>query len=102
MQHNLLVADGKTAYVAYFTRMAHAYPDKQLHFKRVIAKSEYAVLHCLQVWPGEDTAWAGINILKLDHDSKTIEYWDVLQVVPANKPEHVKTFFYDLFAKFII
>ena len=75
IKHIPQVVSDKERFIDYFERMAADYPGN-----RVLAGGNYVVLHCHQIWPDEE--YAGIDIFRLDENSKVVEHWDVLQTLP--------------------
>ena len=81
IQHNPLVADGKQAFIDYFTEMAAQYPSKEIEFVRVVAEGDLVALHTHQTWP-DNEEYVTMDFFRLDAEGKIIEHWDAIQEVP--------------------
>ncbi len=81
IQHNPLVADGKQAFIDYFTEMHARFPDKQIQFVRAIGEGDLVALHTHQTWPGNDQ-YVTMDFFRFDAAGKIVEHWDAIQQVP--------------------
>ena len=54
IQHNPVVADGKQAFIDYFSTMARHYPSKSIEFVPAVAEGDLVALHTHQTWPGNE------------------------------------------------
>ncbi len=82
IQHNPLVADGKQAFIDYFSEMGRDYPSKSIEFVRAVAEGELVALHTHQAWPGGDE-YVTMDFFRFDDNGKIIEHWDAIQEVPG-------------------
>ena len=83
IQHNPLVADGKQAFIDYFSEMDRDYPDKHIEFLRAVAEDDMVALHTHQTWPG-DVHYVTMDFFRFDDAGKIVEHWDSIQEVPAD------------------
>jgi len=81
IQHNPLVGNGKSAFVAYFDKMHQEYSGKSIEFVRVIAEDNLVALHKNQVWPDNDE-YVTMDFFRFDKDGKIVEHWDAMQQIP--------------------
>ncbi len=81
IQHNPLVANGKEAFIAYFSEMAERYPEKEIEFVRVVAEGDLVALHTHQIWPRNEE-YVTMDFFRFDDSGKIVEHWDSIQSVP--------------------
>ncbi|GHB77462.1 membrane protein [Psychrosphaera saromensis] len=82
IQHNPVVADGKQAFIDYFSEMDRDYPGKTIEFVRAIAEGDLVALHTHQTWPGGDQ-YVTMDFFRFDDAGKIVEHWDSIQEIPA-------------------
>ncbi len=82
IQHNPLVADGKQAFIDYFSAMAAEYSDKSIEFVRAVAQGDLVALHTLQTWPGNEQ-YVTMDFFRFDDQGKIVEHWDAIQEIPS-------------------
>lgn len=82
IQHNPLVADGKQAFIDYFSEMARDYSSKRIEFLRVVAEGNLVALHTHQTWPGNEQ-YVTMDFFRFDDNGKIVEHWDSIQEVPG-------------------
>ncbi len=82
IQHNPLVANGKQAFIDYFSTMARDYPGKTIEFVRAVAEGDLVALHTHQCWPGGEE-YVTMDFFRFDENGKIVEHWDSLQLIPA-------------------
>ncbi|MBU3004624.1 nuclear transport factor 2 family protein [Paraglaciecola arctica] len=82
IQHNPVVADGKQAFIDYFSEMHRDYPNKSIEFVRTIAEGDLVALHTHQTWPDGDE-YVTMDFFRFDEQGKIVEHWDSIQTIPA-------------------
>ena len=91
IQHNPIVADGKEAFIHYFTLMQQSYPNKSIEFVRAVAQEDLVALHTHQIWPGNDQ-YITMDFFRFDENGKIVEHWDSIQQIP-NKTKSGNTMY---------
>lgn len=81
IQHNPFVGDGKEPFIAYFEKMAEAYPEKSIEFIRAIAEGDQVALHTHQTWP-DGVEYVTMDFFRFDGNGKIVEHWDSIQEIP--------------------
>jgi len=91
IQHNPVVANGKSGFIEYFERMQAQYPNKSIEFVRCIAEGDLVSLHTHQVWHNEDKTideFVTMDFFRFDHSGKIVEHWDSIQQIPKDFANH--------------
>jgi len=90
-QHNPGAADGKEAFVEFFSAFNERFPDASLDIKRIVAEGDLGVTHSLFKVSPEDRGSAVVDIFRIE-DGKVVEHWDVIQPIPET-PANDSTMF---------
>jgi predicted SnoaL-like aldol condensation-catalyzing enzyme len=90
IQHNPLIADGRSALANFFAETARERTKSRVVVHRIIAAGDYVWAHTnfLNFFSDDpnDTGIAGVDIFKINAEGQAIEHWDTLQWVgsPGN------------------
>jgi predicted SnoaL-like aldol condensation-catalyzing enzyme len=80
-QHNPNAADGPEGFKRFIEFLREKFPDAHSEIKKVLADSDYVILHVHAVREPGTRGNAIVDIFKLEN-GKIVEHWDVVQPIP--------------------
>lgn len=81
-QHNPMVANGRAAFIAAFTRVFADNPASRVEIVRSAADGDLVFLHVHSRSGPEDPGHAVVDIFRVV-EGRIVEHWDVIQAVPT-------------------
>jgi len=85
VQHDPALADGRLAFVRFFTNFFRSRPKAHLVVKHVFVDGPYVIVHAYlagaNLVPGPDPQGASVDIFRIQGD-RIAEHWGVIQLRP--------------------
>jgi predicted SnoaL-like aldol condensation-catalyzing enzyme len=85
IQHDPALADGRRAFVTFFTSFFRARPRAHLVVKHIFVDGDYVIVHAYlagaHLVPGPDPQGASVDIFRIQGD-RIAEHWGVIQLRP--------------------